>query len=168
LGISIGAISLAVASLVAGTFMTMRHQELVYKRLSIESEKQSLQQLIFGTRYQEIKDAITNFNGEVSALTSIQNTLFSVPKLLEKIMDSLPSGISISSLDFSDSDLSVEMSGVSKDRNTLLSLQNDLEKAEYIEEVIAPRSNFDEKEDISFYLKLKLNFTELDIYGQTD
>jgi len=168
LGISVAAISMAVISLATATFTTMRHQELTYDRLSIEAEKQSLQQLIFGTRYQEIKEAITNFNNEVSSLAGVQNSLFSVPKLLDKITDSLPRGVSISSLDFSDEELSVEMSGVAKDRNTLLALQNDLENAEYIEEVIAPRSNFDEKTDISFYLKLKLNFTELDPYGETN
>ena len=119
-----------------------------------------------GTNISE--EAITNFNNEVSSLAGVQNSLFSVPKLLDKITDSLPRGVSISSLDFSDEELSVEMSGVAKDRNTLLALQNDLENAEYIEEVIAPRSNFDEKTDISFYLKLKLNFTELDPYGETN
>ena len=168
LGVGIGAVAITLLSLGIATFMTLKHQESVYNRLSIEGEKKSLQQLIFGTRYQEIKDAITDFNNEVSSLVSIQNALFSVPTLINEVTDTIPKGVQISSLNFNDLDLSLEISGVAEDRNTLLQVQNALEQAPFVEELIAPRSNFDEKTDISFYLKLKLNFTELDQYGQSD
>ena len=135
---------------------------------SIEGEKKSLQQLIFGTRYQEIKNAITDFNSEVSALVSIQNSLFSVPALIDQVSDSLPSGVQISSLSFNDENLSIELSGTAKNRNILLELQNTLEKEPFVEELIAPRSNFDEKTNISFYLQLKLKFAELSQYGKRD
>lgn len=159
---------LAVASLTFAVLIVLKHQELSYQRLAVENERQSLQQLIFGTRYGEIKTAMSDFNTEVRALVSVQNSLFSVPALLDDISSNIPKGVSISSLNFDDADLSVEISGVAKNRDVLLETQKNFEDAEYVEEVIAPRSNFDDKYDISFFIKLKLKFNELKLYASRD
>ena len=165
LSMSVVSILLTLLTLGSATFITMKNQELGYKRLSTEMEKNSLQQLIFGTRYQDIKKAITQFNDEVSSLGKIQSALFSIPSLLSGVSDLMPKGIKISSLTYLDSDLSVEFSGVANNRDTLLAAQKKLEEASFVEELIAPRSNFDEKTDISFFLKIKLKFNELKKYG---
>ncbi|MFA4891133.1 MAG: pilus assembly protein PilM [Candidatus Gracilibacteria bacterium] len=161
----IAAVALTLLTLGSATLMTMKNQEFMYKRLSTEAEKNSLQQMIFGTRYQDIKKAIVQFNDEVSSLTKVQSSLFSIPTLLSDVSDLMPAGIKISSLTFTDSDLSVELSGIANNRNTLLAAQKKLEEASFVEELIAPRSNFDEKSDISFFLKVKLKFNELEKYG---
>ena len=156
---------LALVSLASATFVTMKNQELNYRRIAVEGERQSFQQLIFGTRYKEIKKSINSFNNEVLTLNSIQSSLFSVPSLLDNISDTIPKGVKISSLNFNDTDLFIEISGVAENRDILLETQTRFEEADYVKELIAPRSNFDEKFNISFFLKLKLNFNELEEYG---
>ncbi|MDP2643002.1 MAG: pilus assembly protein PilM [Candidatus Peregrinibacteria bacterium] len=158
-------ISLAIVSLVLSTLVILKHQEFSFQRVDSEGEKSSLQQLIYGTRYQEIKRAITDFNSEVTALTTIQSSLFSVPELLKNIVGSIPKGATISSLEFNNQDLTVNISGIANTRETLLNTRKKLEEEPYVEKVIAPLSNFDEKENISFILKLELKFNELKPYA---
>ena len=156
---------MAILSLSLSTVVAFKHQELSFQRAEVEAHRSSLQQLIYGTRYQEIKQAITNFNNEVSALTTIQKSLFSVPELLKNVFGSMPKGATISSLEFDNKDLSVNISGIANTRETLLNVRKKLEEQPYVQEIIAPLSNFDEKENISFILKLKLKFNELKPYA---
>lgn len=158
-------ISLAILSLILSTIVIFKHQELSFKRAELEAQKSSLQQLIYGTRYQDIKKAITDFNSEVTALTTIQSSLFSVPELLKNIVGSIPKGVTISSLEFNNQDLTVNISGIANTRDTLLNTSKKLEEQSYVEKVIAPLSNFDEKDNISFILKLELKFNELKPYA---
>lgn len=163
--IGFSSVLLTVLTLVTATFVTLKHQELGYERIDTEIKKEALQQMVFGTRYQQIKDAINNFNNEVSALSDIQNVLFSVPALLDDLTESVADGVHLLSINFIDSDLSVEMSGVADNRDSLLKTQKNLQEAPFVEELIAPLSNFDTKTDISFVMKAKLKFNELKKYG---
>lgn len=163
--IGFSSVLLTILTLVTATFVTLKHQELGYKRIDTEIKKEALQQMVFGTRYQQIKDAINSFNNEVSALSDIQNVLFSVPVLLDNITASVADGVHLLSINFTDSDLSVEMSGVAETRESLLKTQKNLEESPFVEELIAPLSNFDTKTDISFVMKAKLKFNELKKYG---
>jgi hypothetical protein len=145
--------------------LSIQHQNSVYLRIQSTAEKSSMQQLIYGTRYQEIKNAITDFNTEVSALMSVQNKLFSTPELLDSIFGAIPNGVTVSSLSFSNENLTVDMSGVAENRDLLLNTQKNLEALPFVEKLIAPLSNFDEKINISFMLKMNLKFTELKPYA---
>lgn len=155
----------AAISLVVCTTVVFKHQELSFARGETEAERNSVQQLIYGTRYQEIKKAISDFNTEVGDLVNIQKSLFSVPSLLDDIFSSIPTDVTVSSLEFTDKDLTVNISGVANTREALLGIQKKFEGSSYIEKVIAPLSNFDEKSNISFVLKLKLKFNDLKPYG---
>ncbi len=145
--------------------LTIGHQDLVYARIQTEAERNSMQQLIYGARYQEIKNAITDFNSEVSALTAVQNKLFSTPYLLDEVFKVIPNGITISSLEFSSDALSINISGVASDRDLLLNTQKNLEALPFVEKLIAPLSNFDQKTNISFLMRLNLKFSELKPYA---
>lgn len=162
--LAFAAISLSIISILAALNLTIRNQNSVYSRLQSEAEKSSLQRLIYGTKYQEIKNAINDFNTEVSGLVSIQGKLFSTPHLLDSIFGAIPTGVTVSSLDFSNETLTVEMSGVAENRELLLNTQKNLENLPFVEKLIAPLSNFDEKTNISFMLKLNLKFNELKPY----
>jgi len=163
--VGVSSVLLTILTLVTATFVTLKHQELGYKRADTEVKKEALQQMVYGTRYQQIKDAINSFNNEVSALSDVQNVLFSMPALLDGITESVADGVHLLSINFIDSDLSVEMSGVADNRESLLKTQKNLEEAPFVEELIAPLSNFDTKADISFVMKAKLKFNELKKYG---
>ncbi len=163
--IGISSVLLTVLVLTTATFVTLKHQELGYQRVDIEVKKEALQQMIYGTRYQAIKEAINSFNNEVSALSEIQSVLFSVPALLDDITFLIADGVHLLSINFNDADLSLEMSGIADNRESLLQTQKNLEEAPFVEELIAPLSNFDTKIDISFVMKVKLKFNELKKYG---
>lgn len=163
--LGIASVFLVMVSFVLSTLVILKHQELSFMRLEVEAKKSSLQQLIYGTRYQEIKKAITDFNSEVQELTTIQSSMFSVPELLKNIFGAIPEGTTISSFEFNDKDLSVNINGISDNRDTLLNTRKALENSPYVEKVVAPLSNFDEKENISFSLKLTLKFNKLKPYA---
>lgn len=156
---------LTIVSILAALNLTIQHQNSIYSRVQSEAEKNSLQQLIYGARYQEIKNAIIDFNTEVASLSSVQGKLFSVPRLLTAISGAIPNGVTISSLEFLNEDLTVSMSGVAANREILLNTQKNLENLPFVEKLIAPLSNFDEKNNISFLLKMNLKFNELKPYA---
>ncbi len=163
--IAVASILMCMISLLAGTFLFFKHQTLIYERLNLEIRKSAIEKMIYGTRYEEIRDDITAFNNEVSILKTIDNNLVSTPLMLEDIEALLPSGVTLTSMNFNDTDLSIEMAGIADTREDLLQLQYNFEEALFIEEVIAPISNFDESSQISFILKLTLNFIELAPYA---
>ncbi|MBT4917041.1 hypothetical protein HON58_01245, partial [Candidatus Peregrinibacteria bacterium] len=165
--VAILSILMTVLTLVAGTIFAFQYQSLVYDRLHLETQKSSVERLLYGTRYQQIRDGIIQFNEEVESLTKIDQTLFSTPDLVSKIKEQIPSGVEITSIKFIDSELEVGITGIAKSRSDLLVTQANFEKAEFVEEVIAPISNFDEREELSFLFEIKLQFTELKQYGSS-
>ena len=60
------------------TFMFFKHQTLYYDRVELEIEKAAIEQTIYGTRYQEIRDEINELNKEINELNTIDISLFSV------------------------------------------------------------------------------------------
>lgn len=164
LWIGIGSIVLSVLMLCIATFLFFKHQELTYQRLELQIKKSAVEKTIYGTRYQDIREEISNFNAEVAELRQIDSNLFSMPTLLDALFALWPEGVTLSELHFEDEELSVEISGIAESRETLLTLEQNLKEASFIEEVIAPISNYDEKSQISFVIKLKLNFVELPPY----
>lgn len=162
------AVTMCAISLFAGTHFFFKHQSLTFDRLNLEIRKSAIEKMIYGTRYGEIRESITTFNTEVNILSTIDNSLFSTPALLDNVYETFPSGITIGSIRFSDSELNIEISGIADTREDLLQLQQNLENTAFIDEVIAPISNYDQRSQISFVLKLNLNFIELPPYATQD
>lgn len=153
--------------LALASFTIFQFQNTGYQYKSLLSQKMSLDRMIFGARYQEIKEQIGTFNKEIAELSGISKNLFSVSSEIEKIYKLMPKGITITSLKYSDSDTAYDISGIANDRNTLLEAQSNLKKAEFIDQVIAPISNYDERTKISFQMKLKLLYLKRDKYGSS-
>ncbi|PIR55499.1 hypothetical protein COU74_00560 [Candidatus Peregrinibacteria bacterium CG10_big_fil_rev_8_21_14_0_10_36_19] len=167
LWVAVASVLISVISLFVATFIFFKYQELNYGRLNLEIQKSSVDKLLYGTRYQQIRDEINHFNNEVNELSNIDNTLFSVSQVLREIKSSLPYGVTLSGIKFDDSRLIIGVTGVASDRAALLKATKNLKELDYVDEVISPISSFDEKVDISFFIELKLVFKNLPKYGSS-
>lgn len=157
---------LSILALFIASFIFFKQLEISYTRKALEIKKASIENLLYGTRYQDIRDAINQFNKEVLELSVIDNSLFSVPMVLQTIQDKLPEEtIKITEIRFVDSDSTFELTGIAKNRDDLLSVVENLKKIDFIDEVTIPISNYGEKYDSSFILKIKLNYKKLPKYG---
>lgn len=163
----VATVGMCIFSLITAGFFVFKQQNVSYKRAALEVQKATIERTVYGTRYQEIHEALNIFNQEILALSTINNNLFSIPSLIEMILETLPRDIHLTAIQFSDEALTLNISGIAADRKSLLELQEQLEQNDFVEEVIAPISNYDEKTKISFTFELKLNFTALPPYGSS-
>lgn len=163
--LAFASIGMTMIALFSATFLFLTYQNLINERQGLEIQKSAIDKIIYGTRYQEITALIKQFNEEVGTLTTIQDGLFSVPRTFEKVTALLPKGVRLTSLTVSAENLSIEMSGVAADRSVLLEMQQNLENADFVSDVIAPISNYDAKTNISFTFTVTLLKSALDSYG---
>lgn len=167
--------SLAVVTSLLITFLSgliacvifYEQQGFNYQRLTLEIEKSGIEKTLYGTRYQEIKEALTTFNSEVTALRKIDQTLISVPMVLETILDIVPSSITLTGIEYNDSDLTINLKGIARNRDDLMSLQNLLNESSYVKEASIPLSAYDVRDQSSFSVSILLNFTELPFYASS-
>lgn len=149
------------------TVIFYQNRVLTYERLNHEIQRSGIEKTLFGTRYQTIKEELTLFNEEVSALTKIDQTLISVPGVLEQILALVPPQIEVLSLSYLDADLSVQLTGVAGSRDQLLQFQENLKNDPMIKEFNIPLSAYDQKEATSFTLNVLLNFPQLPPYASS-
>lgn len=155
---------LTVFMLVVSTWLLILQQGLIQSRTIFEIQKARIENTLYGTRYQEVHSALTLFNEEINALSKVDQALFSVPDAFFAIEESLPEGVRITSYVFNDETLSIELIGVADTREILLGLEKNLEELSFVESVLAPLSNYDEKMDVSFSIDLGLSFSDLPHY----
>lgn len=167
LAIILGASSIVmtVVSAALAGLVSYRNSVLSYERLRLEIDRSGVEKTLFGTRYQEIKEELTLFNQEVSALTKIDQTLISVPLVIESVLELIPQEIQVLSLNYFDEDLSVQITGIASGRDALLELQENLENDPMIKEFDIPLSSYDQKSETSFTVTLLLNFPQLPSYA---
>lgn len=163
--LAFSSIFMSAILLFSATFIFFKHQDLFYERKVKEIQKSAIDKVLYGTRYQEILRAINSFNQEVAEISTIENGLFSLPIMFEKINALVMPGITIDSIKFDDSNLSVTITGVATNRESLLATTVNFQTAPFISEVINPISNYDIRNNISFSMELKLIFKELEPYG---
>lgn len=166
-GLVLNAISILMAAIViAGAAITgYLHQDFSFTRNKLEIEKAGIENMLYGTRYQEIHSSLNTFNEELIILNSIETALFSVPRVIEDVNELVPNNVELTGLTFQDENLTVAISGIATTRAALLELQNNLEEAAFIETIEVPLSNYDKKTDISFAITMSLKFSELPSYG---
>lgn len=158
---------MTVALLCAATYLFFLHGQLLHRQDVLAIEMKRVENTLFGTRYQEIKSQLTQFNNEINQLSQIDNALFSVPATLVAVLGDLPSGIELTGYSYDDAALSLKIAGVAKKREQLLLLQDQLKALPFVKNVLAPLSNYDEKENVSFSIELTLSFAELPTYYGT-
>ena len=157
-------IAMAAISLVIAGVIVFKHQTLSYERLNLEIKKSNVEMTLYGTRYQEIKQELEDFNSEVTILSNIDNGLVSVPTALENIYDLIPEEITITALEFNDEELSIEITGIAERREELLNLQKTFDNSDFVEQVEIPLSSYDKKTEIPFQMNIYLNFSLLPEY----
>lgn len=162
---TVWSVGLTLLSLIISGSLFIKHQDYYFERAELETQKQSIENTLYGTRYQDIKTLFGNFNNELTALTKIEAGLFSLSDFIRDIYSVIPDEVSVTSFAFDDINLVMELTGVAPTREKLLELQKILEEQESIKTVTLPLSNFDKKQEISFAITLELNFSKLPKYG---
>lgn len=155
---------LTLVMLGISTWLLILQQGLVQNRTILEIQKARIENTLYGTRYQEIQSALTLFNNEINALSKVDQALFSVPDTFTQLLENTPVGIHFTSYSFDDSTLTIEITGIAETREELLNLEKQLKEVTFVENLIAPLSNYDEKVDVSFSIQLELSFSELPHY----
>lgn len=146
------------------TWLLVQQQGLTQSRTVYEIQKARIENTLYGTRYQEIHSALTLFNTEINELSKVDQALFSVPDTFSALMDLVPPGVSITSYSYEDATLTIKLTGIADKRETLLGLEKSFEELDFVESVLAPLSNYDEKVNVSFSIELTLSFSDLPHY----
>lgn len=149
------------------TWLLIQQQGLTQSRTVYEIQKARIENTLYGTRYQEIHSALTLFNTEINELSKVDQALFSVPDTFSALMELVPPGVSITSYSYGDASLTIKLTGIADKRETLLGLEKSFEELDFVESVLAPLSNYDEKVNVSFSIELTLSFSDLPHYDGT-
>jgi len=160
----ITAVVLCLVSVVISSFLFYKYQITNYERLSLEVQKGAIEKMVQGTRYQDIRTSIKQFNKEIEELRGIDNAMFSVPTVLEDIEALISPKITVTGIKFMDSNLLIEIEGISPNREVLLEAVETLKSELYVDSVITPISNFDQKYEIPFKIEVNLIFNLLPDY----
>lgn len=113
-------------------------------------------------RAQTLRKNLTDFNQTLSQLDSFYKNQPKFSKALEKIAETVPPGVSLSSLNLTEKDQAMlcRLSGFAKDRSSLLRFKESLEKDQVFSDVFFPQGSWVEPADIDFTLNLKINPNE--------
>jgi len=106
------------------------------------------------SQIQSLEEKITASNQAISKLNSFYQRQISLAEILEKIFETLPSSIYLTTLDFNLDQFS--LFGYSHTREILLEFKKNLEKEELFEEIYFPPSNWVKPADIDFSVNFKI------------
>lgn len=160
-----GLVLITLTGLLSAAYSFYLHQILIYGRLNVEVQKDGIERKLFGTRYQEIKKDLTQFNEEVAVLSSIDAAVFSVADTLRIIYKRVPEGVTFTGIKYNDESLSMDLSGIARSRTDLFELQQIYEAENLVHSVQLPIASYDKKTDISFTMNFILDFPKLPPYG---
>lgn len=156
---------MTVSMLLVATFTFYNYQALSHQKKLMEIEKESMELVMYGGRYQEVKEAVELFNNEIEKIREIERGMVSVPHTLRDIRNLFTQDVTINSINFNHSNLTATVRGVAKDRDALLNTVRDLNESKLVEGVDQPLASFDRRTDIPFNLTLRLIQEELTPYG---
>ncbi len=139
--------------------------KLYFEWKKVNKANKIIENITSGTRYQELKTDILNFNQEVDLLLKLQRDTFSVPKILEEIKNFIPSKITLTSIEYDDKALIVDITGIAPRREDVLLVQESLQKIPFAKSIYSPLSNLDQQKDISFVVNVQLDVTKLPVFG---
>ncbi len=105
----------------------------------------------------EIKTKVTNINTKLRQISEIQKDYYEFSKPLLGLGQLIPNNIQITSLNLNKNNMQFFLKGISKTREDLLSLQNNLETSSLFGDIKFPLSNLLVKENINFEFSGTLN-----------
>jgi Tfp pilus assembly protein PilN len=106
------------------------------------------------SQIQNLEEKIATSNQTILKLDSFYQGQISLAGILEKIFETLPSDVYLTTLDFNLSQFS--LFGYSLTREILLEFKENLEKEELFEEIYFPPSNWVKPSDIDFSVNFKI------------
>ena len=106
------------------------------------------------SQIQNLEEKIATSNQTIFKLDSFYQGQISLAGILEKIFETLPSDVYLTTLDFNLGQFS--LFGYSPTREILLEFKENLEKEELFEEIYFPPSNWVKPSDIDFSVNFKI------------
>ncbi len=105
----------------------------------------------------EIKIKVNNINTRLRQINEIQKDYYEFSKPLIDLGQLIPNNIQITSLNLNKNNMQFSLKGISKTREDLLSLQNNLETSPVFKDIKFPLSNLLVKQNINFEFSGILN-----------
>lgn len=102
-------------------------------------------------------------NSKILAVENIQNNFIPTRALLEKIITNTPSDIAYNSVIFFRQQSTIELSGTSKNRDSLLAFKALLQKINWVKSVDLPMASLINKENNSFIIKLEVDLNKISL-----
>lgn len=126
--------------------------------LNLEKQAQNFESLIYGKRYEEIKQNIINFNNDVTRIYNLTQNIQTLPNAYNQILN-INNGnyIQLKNVSYDKIKNSIIINGIAKNRKELFSYQSELKKIIGQGSVDSPLSNFDGNTDLEFTITLNLN-----------
>jgi len=126
--------------------------DLEIQKTYFEQRKKKLESPVI----QEVEAKIKNYNLALSKLESFYQGQLDLTSILEKISQTLPEGIYLTTLSFNPQTSQISLSGFSPSREKLLQFKENLEKTEGLKEIYFPASNWIPATDIDFLVNFKI------------
>jgi len=106
------------------------------------------------SQIQNLEEKITISNQALLKLNSFYQSQTNLTEILEKISETLPTNVYLTTLNFNPAQIS--LSGFSPTREILLEFKKNLEQEELFEEIYFPPSNWVKPTDIDFSVNFKI------------
>ena len=107
---------------------------------------------------QLLREKIILANQNLTKLNSFYQTQISSTEILEKISETFPSGIYLTSLSFQKSTSQISLFGFSPTRETLFKFKENLEERKEFTEIYFPPSNWVKPTNINFQVTFEVTF----------
>ncbi len=109
------------------------------------------------TQLTETDKTIRAINADIKTIQSIQSDALVVTPILHELFSIIPSSVQLKTFSFNPKERTLALSGVARDRESLLALQSSLESLSYIESIDIPIALLLQKEFIPFSFTLPLH-----------
>lgn len=149
LAISLGSFTVGTVLLIAGIWLLVFYAD--------NSKDEELQQKI--TAYVKLKKEINNKNELLKTVHELGEQRVVWSNHLLELMEIIPPGTTISSLDVSTNTGLLKFSGKAPNRNTLVIMEDKLKKLSWVQEVFASQDNYLRKDNPDYEFKLRIENT---------
>jgi Tfp pilus assembly protein PilN len=146
----LGLLTLAV---VAGFFWAML-QVVILNADGVAAQVQSLEKAAQESTAGQVQEKISLLNKNINSLSNNYSNQTHWTVVLEKLLALTPVTIRFTRLDAATEEATLEISGVATSRADLISFQDTLKAAAFVQKMETPLSNIIEKEDVVFEINL--------------
>jgi len=124
-----------------------------FQKISFEERKKEIEKL----KIQELKEKIKNYNLIISQLESFYQRQVDLTSILEKILETFPEKIYLTSFNFNSQNFQFFLTGFSPNREILLQFKKNLEeRSDFLKEIYFPPANWLKTTDINFSVNFKI------------